>query len=218
MTRDSHICPHCSVEQAASKFQLYKGNPMGWCRSCRTVKEKERRASLGIEVKRFSRIDGNQKECLTCSVFKPLSEFVKNARGTGGVGAYCKPCLAKRPKNAKAQRAHTAAYRARHADRHRALHRLTQFKRREKIEAVSDGTVTDAVLKAVMAQTFCIYCKKLTPKNLRTLEHTIPLNRGGMHSASNLEMACFSCNATKRDRTPEEFEEYKSECQRRDPC
>lgn len=38
-----------------------------------------------------------------------------------------------------------------------------------------------------------------------TVEHIVPLARGGLHTASNVAPACMRCNARKRTRTADEF-------------
>jgi hypothetical protein len=43
----------------------------------------------------------------------------------------------------------------------------------------------------------CIYCGS---KENITVDHLIPLSRGGDHSLSNMIPACFSCNASKNNR------------------
>ena len=42
----------------------------------------------------------------------------------------------------------------------------------------------------------------------RTLDHKIPLIRGGTHSKDNCVMACVSCNCSKKDKTDKEFLNY----------
>jgi 5-methylcytosine-specific restriction endonuclease McrA len=48
----------------------------------------------------------------------------------------------------------------------------------------------------------CSYCGSI--KDL-TIDHIIPLSRGGSHSFDNLTCACLKCNAEKGNRTPEEW-------------
>lgn len=51
----------------------------------------------------------------------------------------------------------------------------------------------------------CIYCIKPIVFGNDTLEHKIPIVRGGTNEYSNLGIACRSCNCRKRTRTVEEF-------------
>lgn len=43
----------------------------------------------------------------------------------------------------------------------------------------------------------CVYCSRRRPL---TMDHVIPLSRGGRHSIGNLLPACASCNASKSNR------------------
>lgn len=205
MTKTHHLCPKCDVLQEVSCFQ--KGR--GWCRSCRTQKEKERRAATGVKPKVMSYLSGGHKFCVDCKTMQPEANFQKASRGTGGLSAYCKPCARLRFKPEKSSvRAATAAYRERHPERWKASHRLHQFKRREAQEAASDGTVSDEVLKALYATQHCYYCHLEVTMKFRTVDHKTPLIRGGLHSAVNLVMACRPCNTSKGAKTEEEFKEY----------
>lgn len=51
----------------------------------------------------------------------------------------------------------------------------------------------------------CFYCRRPTPKFDRTLDHKLPVSRGGKTQRANLVMACRSCNYAKGTRTTEEF-------------
>lgn len=48
----------------------------------------------------------------------------------------------------------------------------------------------------------CYWCG--TKLRYGTVDHIIPLAKGGKHIASNICAACYDCNAKKSDRTPEE--------------
>lgn len=202
-------CTKCKLPKPYSDFQFYKGHPTGQCRACKTLSEKNRRARIGIAPKRFSRIVGNTKECLDCLMFLDMSLFRNSKRGSGGKGAYCIQCQDKRSrtvyKDLERSRLNTARYRAVNKERWRSLHRINQFNRRSAISALSDGTVTDTTLKLLYEQTLCTYCEKDTPEDKRTVDHVVPLAKGGLHSSSNLVMACRSCNSSKQERTLEEW-------------
>lgn len=48
----------------------------------------------------------------------------------------------------------------------------------------------------------CIACS--TTNNI-TVDHIVPLSRGGRHSIGNLQPLCFTCNASKNNRTMTEW-------------
>jgi 5-methylcytosine-specific restriction endonuclease McrA len=50
----------------------------------------------------------------------------------------------------------------------------------------------------------CQYCGTKGTSFDLTLDHILPLSRGGTTSPENLVVACFACNQRKGDRTPEE--------------
>jgi hypothetical protein len=141
------------------------------------------------------------KECRHCKVEKELTEFSPAKRGTHGVAAYCRPCFADKYRNKDRAREATARYRARHPERWKAAHRIHQFNRRSNIKATDDGTVTDKFLKELYSRMNCYWCGLFVDEEDRTLEHVVELNEGGAHSASNIEMACMSCNSARLGRT-----------------
>ena len=51
----------------------------------------------------------------------------------------------------------------------------------------------------------CHYCRKEIPPVERTVDHYIPLARGGSHSRENLVAACAACNQKKSATMPDEF-------------
>ena len=48
----------------------------------------------------------------------------------------------------------------------------------------------------------CCYCKCFAPL---TLEHIMPISKGGGHTASNIAFACERCNNRKADKDPFDF-------------
>jgi len=50
----------------------------------------------------------------------------------------------------------------------------------------------------------CHYCKKRFPATALTMDHIIPVARGGTTTRGNVVPACKACNQTKRHLTPAE--------------
>jgi 5-methylcytosine-specific restriction endonuclease McrA len=51
----------------------------------------------------------------------------------------------------------------------------------------------------------CPYCQKLMGPREKTLDHLVPISRGGAHTRENVAVACHQCNTVKHARTPLEF-------------
>lgn len=76
--------------------------------------------------------------------------------------------------------------------------------RQARTEAACDGTLTKDVLVGLYTSAkVCPYCDK--PIRRKTLDHVIPLSRGGMHSISNVLVACWWCNVTKGAMLPLDY-------------
>jgi 5-methylcytosine-specific restriction enzyme A len=48
----------------------------------------------------------------------------------------------------------------------------------------------------------CHYCELQFPANQLTMDHLVPLARGGTSTKNNLVVACKECNAKKKLKTP----------------
>lgn len=208
-----YICSKCRSPKSPDQFQ--RGTIGGWCQECKTQKEKERRLSAGMVPTIYSLVTETHKECSNCKLVLEQTCFTKSERGSAGLASICKVCSRllnqTRYKNPAKAAEHTRAYRERHPERTKANHRIHQAKRRLGIEVTADGSITDDFLKGIYATENCHYCKKPTENQDRTIEHRLPLSRGGAHTATNIAMACASCNCSKGSKTEEEFLMYKSE-------
>jgi 5-methylcytosine-specific restriction endonuclease McrA len=61
------------------------------------------------------------------------------------------------------------------------------------------------LLKDEEATQRCYYCKCLITPEIRTVDHKIPVARGGEHHDDNLVVACIKCNKEKGTLTDDEF-------------
>lgn len=62
--------------------------------------------------------------------------------------------------------------------------------------------------KNYRAKGFCYYCKKQFPAKELTMDHKIPISRGGKTTKSNVVPCCKECNNKKKYLLPVEWEDY----------
>ena len=62
--------------------------------------------------------------------------------------------------------------------------------------------------KRKCAQGICGYCKLPTPAKELTMDHIVPLARGGKTSKGNVVPCCKNCNNKKKYLLPMEWDEY----------
>ena len=54
----------------------------------------------------------------------------------------------------------------------------------------------------------CHYCGQAIPPKQLTMDHVVPLSRGGTSTKANLVTTCKDCNNRKKTMLPLEWEEY----------
>ncbi len=62
--------------------------------------------------------------------------------------------------------------------------------------------------KRKRASGICHYCKGQFPPRELTMDHVIPISRGGRSEKFNLVPCCKACNTQKRQLLPAEWDEY----------
>lgn len=175
------------------------------------------------------------KICKKCAVPKDLSQFHKDGAAPDGYRAQCKPCrngfmagyyLA----NADERKAAVQNYRNTNREVVRATDMLRYERHKEKrialaTEAVHirrarinsrphDEDITFSGLRARDGDN-CCYCStpmtfERNPRGKRhpakaTLEHVLPISRGGTHTWDNVALACWQCNLQKNAKTVDEW-------------
>lgn len=91
---------------------------------------------------------------------------------------------------------------AKNPERRKAIAQNYKHRRR----AQEEGGISSADLLAwkKAARKVCYWCGKKCARNF-TVDHYEPLSKGGKHEASNLVIACRSCNLRKSAKDPEQF-------------
>ena len=62
--------------------------------------------------------------------------------------------------------------------------------------------------KRRLAKGICHYCKRAFPPKELTMDHIIPVSRGGKSTKGNVVPCCKECNNAKKQLLPMEWESY----------
>lgn len=162
------------------------------------------------------------KICKKCNLSKDLSNFRKDKSRWDGLYAWCKKCssikdnkfyLKNRDKKLKQQKAsYSELIKAPEKKIKISIHskksylkRKLTFKKRAQdlkrrallINANKNFKITNEVIDKLIKKfgKICVYCNKSL--NDFTIDHMLPLCRGGDNSFNNLTISCKSCNSSK---------------------
>lgn len=187
-------CPCCTNTFDLTEF-CYGKSIVGYCRACLKLKRKQwvSQSDHKAHYQRYGLPNKEQKRTRNRAWKKANQDKIKAASKQYNLDN--RESMNERLKRWRQLNPHRVAY-------YNAMYRLQRATQ-------SDGTVSSGTYKQLYAQKFCHYCEEFVDSSERTVDHVIPLSRGGTHSVSNLVMACGSCNYSKQGRTPEEFLEYK---------
>jgi len=101
----------------------------------------------------------------------------------------------------KLNKTKTRAWQKRWDTKHPEKRRLKNRKRRA-VHAQAAGTheLSQWLARVELYGWRCFYCRRQLSMRTPTMDHRIPLSRGGSHWPANLVPACKGCNSGKRDR------------------
>ena len=164
------------------------------------------------------------KSCKRCGQSKPITEFNKNSQNRDKLNTCCKECkrsehrerYAKNPERYKGyqkkyyrnnsdrvaerhlewvnkNRNYLAEYKKQLKAKNRSRYTEYENARRSRIAKSGNYQITDKELKKLYASP-CVICGI---KQSITLDHIIPISRGGRHSIGNVQPLCKSCNSRK---------------------
>lgn len=146
------------------------------------------------------------KACVACLDWMPLENFARHETCAGGRRNICTTCQGRRAykSNPQARIASVLRYQASHPESVR-VHRTNAAARRHERGGVHHGrhgvTVDDLRAIREVFGDLCVYCGE----HADTLDHVVPLSRGGKHVVENLVPACADCNRRKHAKTPDEW-------------
>lgn len=141
------------------------------------------------------------KRCSKCEKWWTSEDYYSSRTDRDGLSAWCKHCFREYHKRYQQKNKAVIAYKSR--KRRRSVEGYiasrSYIHRKKAAEYGVECTLTDEDWEKLLLQSngFCYYCGK--PHQLRelTIDHVIPMSKGGGHTRDNVVMACIKCNASK---------------------
>jgi 5-methylcytosine-specific restriction endonuclease McrA len=145
------------------------------------------------------------KVCSNCKQEKSLNFFYKDSQSSDGLTYRCKECVKVYDSKRKEQkREYDYYYRIRNRERIKKVKDLYHFNNRELERSINHARRARKNKNGVffipkkelikLYSSACFYCGSL---NKITIDHVIPISRGGTHGIGNLVAACAFCNGSK---------------------
>lgn len=81
----------------------------------------------------------------------------------------------------------------------------SHFSKKYNLYKADAYKVTLEDIKKLYGATQCFYCSKELTEDEKTVDHKLPVSKGGTNEMTNLVICCQTCNSKKRDQTAEEY-------------
>lgn len=144
------------------------------------------------------------KTCPKCGTIKKRDGFYEAKSRTDGLRSWCSECVKVAAK--EYSHLHKEIYRKR-AKKYKELHREAYRDHQHKRQALKYQTQSEPINEKVVYLRdgwICQHCKKRVDKRLKhpnpmcaSLDHIIPLTKGGSHTYDNVQLAHLQCNVNK---------------------
>lgn len=210
-------CTKCGTLRPATAefFRPMKEGRLGlhpWCRKCTSEYDRTLRERIYPNRRRQTRErqsgDVVERKCTTCERWFPATpdHFTPQIGCRLGLRPTCRMCSRARSleyaeHHSQAAVARAAKWNNANRDRHRQHVTATRNKRR-----MATGTFTAADIREKLAvqEYRCYYCTAQLGDDYE-VDHFVPLAKGGTNDATNVVVACPSCNRRKSAKDPERF-------------
>jgi hypothetical protein len=163
-----------------------------------------RRAELAAKSREYAQLNpGKVKDAKRRRYELNRDEILKKNRTAAAL---------RRQINHDAELARERAYRERNPDRIRVTRKRwklnnphavqAQSKRRRALKSAVPGSLSASEWRSLVERSSrCHWCKRKWTKERRpTLDHVVPLSKGGLHVIGNAVCSCRSCNSRKNNR------------------
>jgi hypothetical protein len=186
-------CSRCKQEKLIAEFSKDSTQPTGLNYQCKSCRKEINKKSYN---KTKTTTDTHQI-CTKCLDTKTIEDFYKDPRSRNGYMRKCKNChnkicSANNKKRPEATKAAAAKWRKNNPDKIKILNSATKSRRRKSERKLFSRKDWLYILRQY--RSCCAYCGGAGDL---TMDHVVPLIRGGRHSVGNIVPACRSCNSSK---------------------
>jgi len=200
---ETKICTKCKIEKPFTEYTKDVSNRDGlacWCKDCRKIMKLEYRRKNIAKIKKHN-----------SEYYQANKEHVMET---------CKKWSLGHPEKVKASRKKYKTINKEmlkelnhkyHIEHPTMVAKFNAMKQARRYNATGNFTEKDYLQKLEDSGHRCYYCGR-DLRELPTIQnhhdHVIPLSIGGTNTIDNIVPCCGSCNASKSNRTPEEYAEY----------
>jgi 5-methylcytosine-specific restriction endonuclease McrA len=138
-----------------------------------------------------------EKYCGGCSQMRPVTDFCRDRSAKDGLQCWCRKCenAHARDKYPEVNRKSVDTWEKKNPDKVLAtIHR----RRARKLNAFVEDVSIDRLYE--LANGVCQICKEPCTREDASIDHIIPLSKGGEHSYKNTQLAHLKCNCKKGNR------------------
>ncbi len=211
-------CNKCKLSKLSNDFYP---SDFRWCKQCRSEYSKKKNNAIQI---REDLSNGN-RICNKCKTERKLEYFPKDKRCKLGRARTCSICvyksrdtkerkanqkkltkrwyqdnrelsLKRQTKRYEENREQLLAYGRQHSKNNPEIYKAANHRRRAAKRNNGNNDLTaKQIVELFDKQKNCEYCD--AEGNL-TIDHVIPISKGGQNTLTNVVLACMSCNNSKR--------------------
>ena len=205
-------CSECGILKPLSEYNRSIGGKYGvqsLCKICSKEKgqnyiKRNKQKNLDKELNGIILPETDLKMCSVCKEYKPRSDFHKSMGTCDGKQYVCIKCKGERRKKKYRENPENELKKSREyrqTERGKFLHRNKEHRRRmQKNATPEEHKITESQWrKLIESQDYkCARCGcKFTDENKPTMDHIVPLSKGGEHTSANIQALCQTCNSSK---------------------
>jgi hypothetical protein len=192
------VCTKCKEEKYEADFGKKRdglGGRRSWCKACHSECQRKRYEKRKAEYAGVNVYDGGDKTCLVClNVFpKEKKYWHENPHGAGGLHPYCRVCFNRRASGYK-DTGDLADDIVSRVVKKWSDERSNKRNKKENATAWIEHSEGDFFNMLIEQRGLCaVSGLRLTPENV-SVDHTIPVTKGGTHELRNLRLVVWDVN------------------------